>query len=185
MNETLRTIASRRSVRSYKKEQIKDEELQAILEAGLQAPSGHNDQSWYFTVIQNKKIIQEINDGAKSVMRSSATDWVVHAGNSDQLHIFYHAPTIILVSAKNGAVSPMPDTCAAIENIFIAAESLKIGSCWIGFARYFFENGKNHKESGIPEGYTIQNTIALGYKPDTPLLSPPARKYEKYFDIIK
>jgi len=63
-NETLKVIKERRSIRSYKKEQIKDEELQAVLEAGSYAPNT-GDQAWHFTVIQKKEILEKINYLAK------------------------------------------------------------------------------------------------------------------------
>ena len=65
MNEVLKTIAKRRSIRKFESKQISDSDLHAILEAGLQAPSGHNDQSWYFSVIQDSKLIKELSDGSK------------------------------------------------------------------------------------------------------------------------
>ena len=52
MRSTLDVIKERRSIRKFKPEQIKEEELQAIIEAGLYAPSAINKQSWNFTVIQ-------------------------------------------------------------------------------------------------------------------------------------
>ena len=55
MNEVLQNILTRRSVRGFKSEQIKDEELNLILQAGIYAPSGMNKQSWQFTVVQNKE----------------------------------------------------------------------------------------------------------------------------------
>ena len=60
MRSTLDVIKERRSIRKFKPEQIKEEELQAIIEAGLYAPSAINKQSWNFTVIQNKEILDEL-----------------------------------------------------------------------------------------------------------------------------
>ena len=74
MNDVLQTIGKRRSIRQFRAEQIKDDELRAILEAGLQAPSGHNDQSWYFTVVQDKRLIDEISDGSKAEMRKAPVE---------------------------------------------------------------------------------------------------------------
>ena len=62
MNETLKVIRNRRSIRNFMDEQIKKEELDAILEAGLYAPSGMNSQDWHFTVIQNRKMIDTVNE---------------------------------------------------------------------------------------------------------------------------
>ena len=76
MNEVIAAIRSRRSVRRYKPEQIGEKELQAILEAGLYAPSAHNDQSWHFTVIQNKDLLARMNRAAKEGMAASEIDWM-------------------------------------------------------------------------------------------------------------
>ena len=61
MGETLKDLVERRSIRTYKPEQIKESELQAIIKAGQFAPSAHNQQSWHFTVVQNKEILGKIN----------------------------------------------------------------------------------------------------------------------------
>ena len=57
-NETLRVLRERRSIRKYKKEQIKDEELDAILEAGTWAASGKNLQTAVMVVVQDQETIQ-------------------------------------------------------------------------------------------------------------------------------
>lgn len=56
-NETLKIIKQRRSNRNFKDEQITDEELQAVLEAGLYAPNA-GDEAWHFTVVQNRELLQ-------------------------------------------------------------------------------------------------------------------------------
>ncbi len=185
MNEVLKAIANRRSIRHFKDEQIKDEELNAILEAGLMAPSGHNDQSWYFTVIQNKTILKEISDASKSEMQKSGINWIVEIAKKETFNIFHNAPTAIIVSARKDAVTPVADACAAVENMLIAAESLQIGSCWVGFAKFYFNNQESYKKLEIPEGYEMQNAFILGYKPDGYKMVPPPRKYKKYYSIIK
>lgn len=183
MNEVLKTIAARRSIRQFQPEQIKDSELHAILEAGLQAPSGHNDQSWFFSVIQDKKLIKEISDGSKAEMAKSPNEWMASAGKNESFNIYYGAPTVIIVSGKKDAVTGMADVCAAIENMLIAATSLNIGTCWIGFAKYNFINPDRNKKVKIPEGYEAYYGIALGYKAKSG--NPPEKKYPKYFEILK
>ena len=89
MNEVLKTIARRRSIRQFKDEQIKNDELHAILEAGLQAPSGHNDQSWFFVVVQNQDLIKQISDGSKAEMMKSTVDWVVNSGKKMKIIISF------------------------------------------------------------------------------------------------
>jgi nitroreductase len=164
MNPTLETVKNRRSIRKYLPEQIKEEELELIIEAGIYAPSGHNDQPWHFTVIQNKELINLMSDESKKVMSNLPVEWIAKMGKSKLLNIFYHAPTVIVVSGKKDATSPFADCCAAIQNMLIAAESIDIGSCWIGLARFFYENPENLKKLKIPEGYEPHYSVSFGYK---------------------
>ncbi len=73
MNEVLKCIKEGITTRIFKPEQIKEEELQAIIEAGLYAPSGINKQPWHFTVIQNRDLIDEMNFEIKEVDCAVAT----------------------------------------------------------------------------------------------------------------
>ncbi len=185
MNDALKAIAGRRSLRKYGPGQVSDAELQAVLEAGLQAPSGHNDQSWFFAVIQNADLIQEISDGAKEAMRQIPIPWIAELGKNEKYNIFYDAPTAVIVAAKKDAVAPLADVCAAIENMLIAAESLGLGSCWIGFAKFYFTGPERMTKLGIPEDYEVHYGVVLGHKPEGLSLTPPAKKFERYFNIIK
>jgi nitroreductase len=185
MNDALKAIANRRSLRKFKPGQISDSELQAVLDAGLQAPTGHNDQSCFFAVVQNAGLAKEISDGGKEAMRQIPIPWISDLGKNEKFNIFYEAPTVIIVAARKGAVSPIADVCAAIENMLIAAESVGVGSCWIGFAKYYFNGPERLKKLGIPEGYEVEYGVALGHKPDGLSLTRPARKYERYVNIIK
>lgn len=165
MNEVLETIKNRRSIRRYLPEQIKDEELEILLEAAVYAPTGHNDQPWHFTVVQNKELIDEMSVEIKKIMANLPIDWIAKMGKSERLHVFYNAPTVIMVSAKKeGAATPLIDCSAAVQNILLAAESIGIGSCWIGFAKFFFQDPENLKKLDIPEGYEPHFAVSLGYK---------------------
>jgi nitroreductase len=185
MKDALMAIAGRRSLRKFGPGQIGDADLQAIIEAGLQAPSGHNDQSWFFAVVQNADLIKEISDGAKEAMRQIPIPWISELGKNEKYNIFYNAPTAIVVAAKKDAVSPIADVCAAIENMLIAAESFGLGSCWIGFVKFYFTGPDRLKKLGIPEDYEVHYGIVLGHKPEGQTPTPPAKKFERYFDIIK
>ena len=164
MNQTMETIKNRRSVRKYNPEQIKDEELENILEAAIYAPTGHNDQPWHFTIVQNKDLIDEINDGAKEAMKKMGVEWIFRLGSNKDFNIFHGAPTIILISGRKDATSPQVDCAAAVQNMLLTAESLDIGSCWIGFARFYFINEDKMKKLQIPEDNEVYFGLSLGYK---------------------
>jgi len=182
MNEVLKTIKNRRSVRKYLDEQIKDEELEKILESAIYAPNVINPHSWHFTVIQNKDLINEINDGAKEVMKGMDVPWIANMARSEEFNIFHNAPTVIIVSAKKETLTPIEDCSAATQNMLLAAESMDIGSCWIGFAKFYFLNGENMKKFNIPEGNEVQSGVALGYKvKENPIAPPRNRNVFTYF----
>ncbi len=164
MNDIIKNIKERRSTRKFKEEQIKDEELQVIIEAGIYAPSAHNQQPWHFTVIQNKDIISEINKESKKVMKDCNDRWITKIGNNDKFDIHYNAPTVILVSGKKDCYSPLVDSSAAIQNMLLAAESIGIGSCWIGLSKFCLSQEDKVEKLNIPNGYEPHYTIALGYK---------------------
>lgn len=118
MNETMYTILSRRSIRRYQQEQLKNEALEKILEAGKFAPSGVNQQSWHFTIVQNTEMLERINEGCKKLLQRSDSNFSV----------FYNAPTLIIVSGDSKAITPQYDCTLALGTMFLAAASLGIGS---------------------------------------------------------
>ncbi len=174
-NETLSTIKNRRSIRNFKNEQIKDDELQAVLDAGIYAPSA-NDQAWHFTVIQNKELLSWLNYEAKESAKKYKP--LKELANNEGFNIFYSAPTVILVSGEEKAIAIESDCAAATENMLLAAESIGLGSCWIGFVLVAFNSPKAKeylKELGIPDGYKPYASVALGYK-NVEAVSAPPRK---------
>lgn len=175
MNEIVNSILSRRSVRKFKREQISDEDLQVILEAGKFAPSAMNQQSWHFTVIQNKELLQKINQACKFAFINSGNKNFADRAKAENFQIFYEAPTLIIVTADANAIAPQNDGSLALGNMFNAAQALNIGSCWIhgvGFM-LFSEEGKALKnELGIPKGYVFVGSGAFGFADMEPAAPP-------------
>lgn len=167
MNEVIQNILNRRSVRVYSDEQIKQEDLDLILKAGLYSPSGCNMQPWHFTIVQNKEIINILNLKSKKVLLQSDNEHFKEFATNEKFNIFYNAPTIIVISGEKAAVVPQVDCAAATENMILAAESLGIGTCWIGLVTPLLksENAQKYiKMLEIPEGYEPYYAITLGYK---------------------
>jgi len=167
MNETLRTIKTRRAIRNYKSEQIPDFELQEILSAALYAPNAMNKQNWHFTVIQNKVVLSQLtNTIIENILYfdNSALEKVISAPN---YHPFYNAPTFIIISGNTDSEFIQIEAGAAAQNICLAAESLNIGSCIITKASLAFNSNKSDKLKetlGIPPGYNHICCVALGYR---------------------
>ena len=131
MNEVLKTIKSRRSVRAYTEQQISQEDLTAILEAATYAPSGMGLQTWHFTAIQNDAVLEELNEKIKGAFAKSDEPRLQERGHSRTYCCYYHAPTLVIVSNEPTQWWASMDCACAMQNIFLAAKSLGIGSCWI------------------------------------------------------
>lgn len=154
MNETMKTLLERRSTRSYKKEQITDEELNQILEAGLFAPSGRGKQAAACVVIQDKETIRKIS-------HMNAVAW-----DKPDIDPFFDAPTLIVVFADTTVHTYVEDGSACITNMLNAAHSLGVGSCWVHRARPVFDTGEGRemkKQWGLGDEYVGVDNVVLGY----------------------
>jgi nitroreductase len=179
MNEVLKAIKNRRSVRQYKAEKIGDAELQAIMEAAIYAPSAMNQQKWHFTVIQNRDMLARMADMINKNLLKSGIEFLAERAKTPGFNVFHHAPTVVIVTADEKAHFVEVDCGAAVENINLAAESLNIASCVIGLSSFLFASekaGEIKKELGIPEGHRFIISIALGYKDIEKPPVPPKNK---------
>ena len=153
MNEILDAIKTRRSVKKYKSDMPKREDIEAILNAGLQAPSGRNQQGVIIVAITNK----EVRD------RYAKANAEVIGANADT---FYNAPVIFVVLERCGTSCLGYNGPIALENMMLAAYSLGLGSCWIHRAKEVFEKDEWHawlKEIGIEDECVGIGNLAVGY----------------------
>lgn len=167
MNETIKTILNRRSTRAYKQEQIKEEELQTILECGKYAPSAINEQPWHFTVVQNKELLNKINEACKQAFINSGNERFAERAREESFSVFYNSPTLIIISGQEKTIAPQIDCALALQNMFLGAEAISIGSCWIHAIAGIINGPDGHSlrsELEIPEGYLAYCTGAFGYK---------------------
>ena len=166
MNETLRTLRTRRSIRKFKSQQITDRELDAILEAGTWAPTGMGLQSPVMVVVQDAETIRYMEKLNAAVM-----------GRPDSSP-FYGAPTVVVVLADGENYNWERDGSLVMGNLMNAAASLGVGSCWINRAKEVFdrEEGKALlKKWGLKETYRGIGNCILGY-PDCENPTPKPRK---------
>jgi len=174
-NEVLDAIKSRRSIRKYCSQQIKDEEIEMILEAGRYAPSAYNEQPWHFTVIQNPDIMQIINSVTLQGMQRPELERHRKMDENSAFRVTYDAPTLIVVSGRIDATAPAVDCAAAMENMMVAAQSLGIGSVWLGLVRFFFADADQLAKLGLPSGYKPFYGAAFGYPGEGTDASAPKR----------
>ena len=166
MNETLKVLKERRSVRKYKAEQIRDEELNAILEAGTWVPTGMGLQSAVMVVVQDPATIAKLSKANAEIQGKPGTD------------PFYGAPTVVVVLADSSSRNWLQDGSLVMGNLMTAAASLHIGSCWINRAMEYFDTAEGKdllKQWGLPETYRGVGNCVLGYV-DGDLPAPKPRK---------
>ena len=171
MEKVLDIIEQRHSVRKYLPQVVEREKIEVMLAAAIEAPSGHNAQPWHFTVITNGKLLDRLAGDCKKYMATSGVDWAVKMAALEQLHIFYHAPAVIIVSAASDSPTPEEDTAAATQNMMLQAASMGLGSCWSGLAWFYFKDKANYAAWGIPENYAVQQIMTVGY-PQTEAVKP-------------
>jgi nitroreductase len=187
MNETLKTIKQRRSVRTYLDKQVSDDELKTIIEAGLYAPNsgGNIEENICFTVIQNRNILNKINVLAKEAAGQTDMDHLKRLGNDETFNCLYNAPVLIIVSYREKTMCPEIDCSAATENMLLAAESAGLGGCWLYFPLMAFQSscGKELlKELKIADGFKPYTSMAIGRK-GSGVINVPERKARHIFYI--
>ena len=96
MNETIKTILGRRSIRAYQPRQIGEEELQNILLAGQYAPTAMGQQPWHFTVLQNSDLLEKLQVQCKSLFLHSDNENLRAVASREEYHVFHHAPTLLI-----------------------------------------------------------------------------------------
>ena len=179
-NAVLDNIYQRRSVRNYSEKEVPDEIIKEIIQAGTYAPTAMNQQPWRFVVVKNKQLIEEYDDRAKKAFIAAYKDTenpnlvrYVQYLSKPTTRLFYSAPVLILVFALPEVVNDH-DCALAAENMMLAAQSLNIGSCWIGLAAGLGYDMEFLKEVGVPEGHKLIAPIIFGY-PTKDNLKAPAR----------
>lgn len=172
MNQTIKDIISRRSVKKYTEEQVPIELIEEVVKAGTYAPSGMNKQSAKIIAVTNKEMRDRLSRINLDIIIGKGMNPT--SGHSDP---FYGAPVVLVVLAKKEVGTNIYDGTLVMENMMIAAQSLGLGSCWIHRAKETFETEEGKqilKDLGIEDEYVGIGNCILGYatsdalKPQTP-----------------
>ncbi|MTV50819.1 nitroreductase family protein [Heliobacillus mobilis] len=165
-------IYERRSVRKYTSQPVQREQILALLENAVQAPSAMNKQPWAFVVIQDKERLKTYSDRAKEMLLSEMDQKPYLARyrslfRNESYNIFYNAETLIVILAKPQGPDPKTDCNLAAQNLMLAAHGMGLGTCWIGFAYPFLNRPEIKAELGIPPEYHAVAPVIVGY-PEEP-----------------
>lgn len=172
-NEVLSCLETRRSCRSFRKEQVKDEELNAILEAGLFAPSGMNRQSTVIVVVKDEDTLAVLRRLNAEVMAGMTGD------------PFYGAPEVLVVLADKRVMTCVEDGSLVMGNLLNAAESVGVAACWIHRARETFETKEGRallERWGLDDNYIGIGNCIIGYAEGDGREAAPRRPGRIIFD---
>jgi nitroreductase len=145
MNDVVKSLLERRSVRAYMQRQVPLDVVKQIVEAGRFAPNAMHQEPWHFTVLRNAEKLDELDTLVDGKGGSS---------------FFYHAPTIVIVSIEKGNAFALQDTGCAMTNMMQASHALGIASVW---CNKISRVEADYTLYGVPEGYKPTAALALGY----------------------
>ncbi len=156
MNEVLKAIRERRSIRTFRADPVEPEKIEAILEAGRWAPSGKNTQPWRFVIVESQ--------GKRQQLGRLVT----------QMDMIRTAPVTIAVLLDTEAgydrIKDVQAIGACAQNMLLAAHSLGLGACWIGRVR----DEQVERVLGAEEHEELMMLIPIGYPAESP--APKERK---------
>lgn len=168
--DAITAMLTRKSVRKFTQDPVKEEDLRTILDCGRLAPSGVNRQAWRFIVLKSQEMKKKV------------------AAVCDYGHFIDQAPVVIAVASEDARIAcPNEDTAAATENMLLAAHALGYGGCWIGANGYaqlrtnpedrrnipYNTSTRVGEVLGLPEGWRIMSVFCIGVPAEDPV---PRRK---------
>ncbi len=172
MNEAYRNLLQRRSIRKYEDRPVPDELLDAILEAGIHAPSGMNTQGVRLVAVRDPETVALMSKLNAAVMNATHDP-------------FYGAKCVVVVLADPEVYGGwVEDGALAMGNLMNAAHALGLGSCWIHRAKQVFDSPEGKellKKWGLPEHLRGVGNCILGW----PACDHPAPAPRKEGRIVK
>lgn len=153
MNETVKNLLERRSIRKYLEKEVPDELIEEIVKCGTYAPTGKGMQSPIILVIKDKETRDKISKINASILGTTSDP-------------FYGAPVVIIVLANKEHATYIYDGSCVMENLMVAAHSLGLGSCWIHRAKETFETEEGKqilKDLNIVGDYEGIGNCIIGY----------------------
>jgi nitroreductase len=180
MNEVIKAIKMRRSVRSYDAKAVPRDLLHAIIEAGNEAPSAMNSQPWRFVVVEDEDMKRKLLGVA--LPRAKKITELVKDVDPERYEsikkryaelpdpVYYSAPAIVFVIGNGRyAAHSCPLAC---ENMMLAAHALGLGSCWVGFGAMVTEDPDVRKVLELKDDDSLYGPILLGYPKSDPVRPP-------------
>ena len=177
MNEVIKTILERRSVRKYEDKPVSREDLELIVKCGRYAATGMGKQPWHFTVVTQRAVLDKLSNANAAIMLAdpNTPPFVREQMENGTFDTYRGAPCAVLVSGADCASMTVADCANAVENMALAAKSLGLDSCYLASFQVCLNapnGGPLKAELGIPEGYTPHFALAIGYGAEQPVAAP-------------
>jgi nitroreductase len=157
-------IEGRRSVRAYTDEPVSKQQIDAVLEAGVWAPTGMSREPWRFIIIEDKKLIKLVSDETKACVKQAMPPLAKRFCTEADI-ICYNAPMLVLVCTERdsqwGHVSLL-DSVLATQNMFLKAYELGLGTCYMGFVQ-LLSKPVVLRNLGVPENFEIAVSFVIGH----------------------
>ena len=146
--DVFEAIGGRTSVRAYLPRAVEKEKIQAVLQAGVRAPSGKNGQPWRFVVLQKDKAL------LRQIANSATAEFILQA--DCLIFVFFDKERSYDRIKDNQAIG------ACVENMLLAAEAYELGACWIGALNGKSDEVKKLLNIESPQ-YDLAAVLTIGY----------------------
>ena len=177
VNPVLSNMMARRSIRKYLDKPVEHEKLEVIVKCGINAPSGMNRQPWIVRVVEDQKLIADVNE----VFKQENPEQV--ARDKDFKNMFRNAPNLICVCTPANGGGEL-DAGLLGENMMLAAQSMGLGTCCLGGPVRFLLSNEKCKffldRLDIPADYKLNYILAIGYPDEQPDAKPRDASKVKY-----
>ncbi|MHA1198310.1 MAG: nitroreductase family protein [Candidatus Heimdallarchaeaceae archaeon] len=204
--DLMKFMRARRSIRVYKDKPLSEELVEKILESMRYSLSASNRQNRRYLVLTNPEDIKYLSNKVSGLMvkakRLLVFKYLIVPFTSGLLRkrllspklkisinrffedkkqgkdqIFFNAPCVIILHAPPYSKMTASDSAIAITHGMLAAQSLGLGTCWIGFAQeYLWRFKKTRKELGIPKKNNVYGVFIVGHPDISFERAPPRRK---------
>lgn len=182
--DAIECIMTRRSCRNFKADMPSEKEIETVIEAARYAPSGMGRQTWHFVVVRNKDWLARMNERVQSIVNAESKTSNLDRNGDKGYSCNYHSPVFVIVSADPQYGTSQDDCACALENMFLAAHAIGLGSCWINqLGRDNCEKLRDLlTEAGVPAGDMVYGCCALGYAASEPSERKPRSESVIRFD---
>lgn len=174
MNEIIKSMIERRSIRKFKSDTVSEKDINAVIEAGLYAANGRGYQGVKVIAVTNTQLRNRISEENRKI-----------GGWAEGFDPFYGAPVVLIVIADKTRPTYLYDGSLVMGNLMLAAHSLGLGSCWIHRAKEEFESNFGREilnKLSIDGDWEGIGHCAIGYA-DGELPKAPERKPDRVYYV--